>query len=102
MIVPSATLLECIHPACSTAWLRAQVSSSRVRVHGGVMLAMKASGRAGVRARLWDRCFSEDQLINNILTPWAVRLLLRALRAQSATIARAAQQQRAYGLQPTC
>ncbi len=41
-----------IHSARATAWLRVRVSSSRVRVLGGVKLAMRACGRAGVRARL--------------------------------------------------
>lgn len=50
-------LFNGIHSARATAWLRALVSSSRVRVLGGVKLAMRACGRAGVRARLGDRCY---------------------------------------------
>ncbi len=46
-----------IHPARATAWLRALVSSSRVRVLGGVKLAMRACVQAGVRARFGDRCY---------------------------------------------
>ncbi len=49
--------LDRIHSARATAWLRARVSSSRVRVHVGVKLAMRACGRASVRARLGDRCY---------------------------------------------
>ena len=46
-----------IHSARATAWLRALVSSSRVRVHLGVKLAMLACGRGDRRAMLGDRCY---------------------------------------------